>query len=229
MREIVFDTETTGLDPKAGHRLVEVGCVELMHHLPTGRTFQRYINPERDMPDEAFAVHGLSADFLAKHATFGAVATELLEFIGDSPLVIHNADFDMNFLNHELTLLGLAPVSRNQAVDTLQIARRRFPGAPASLDALCKRFNVDLSARNLHGALLDAQLLAAVYVELIGAREPGLELAITVATPGALSVGEAGALRRRTPRPHAALAEELAAHAAFLAKKIKDALWLASV
>jgi len=225
MREIVFDTETTGLDPKAGHRLVEVGCVELMNHLPTGRTFQSYINPERDMPDEAYAIHGLSADFLAKHRTFGAVAAELIEFIGDSPLVIHNADFDMNFLNHELGQIGLAPVSRNQAIDTVQIARRRFPGAPASLDALCKRFNIDLAARNLHGALLDAQLLAAVYVELIGAREPGLELAIAVATPGLVSVAGAPMARRREPRPHAPLAAELAAHAAFLAAKIKDALW----
>ena len=144
MREIVFDTETTGLDPKAGHRLVEVGCIELVHHLPTGRTFQRYINPERDMPDEAFAIHGLSADFLARHETFGAVAGALLDFIADSPLVIHNADFDMNFLNAELVALGMETVPRSRAIDTLQIARRRFPGAPASLDALCKRFNVEL-------------------------------------------------------------------------------------
>jgi DNA polymerase-3 subunit epsilon len=224
MREIVFDTETTGLDPRAGHRLVEVGCVELMNHIPTGLTFQRYINPERDMPDDAYRVHGLSADFLAKHPTFGAVATELLDFIGDSPLVIHNADFDMNFLNHELATLGLAAVPRSQAVDTLHIARRKFPGAPASLDALCKRFNVDLSERNLHGALLDAQLLAAVYIELIGGREPGLELAVGAAAT-AKAVAGAAAPVRREPRPDTITAEELARHEAFL-KKIKGALWL---
>lgn len=225
MREVVFDTETTGLDPKAGHRLVEVGCIELMNHLPTGRTFQSYINPERDMPDEAYAVHGLAADFLAKHETFGAVAGPLLDFIGDSPLVIHNADFDMNFLNSELAALGLETVPRTRAIDTLQIARRRFPGAPASLDALCKRFNVDATARTRHGALLDAELLAAVYVELIGAREPGLELAVaTTAAPGTAA---GTAPLRRTPQPDTVPPDELAAHEAFL-KKIKGALWLAA-
>lgn len=224
MREIVFDTETTGLDPKAGHRLVEVGCIELMNHLPTGRTFQSYINPERDMPDEAFAIHGLSADFLARHETFGAVAGALLDFIANSPLVIHNADFDMNFLNAELVALGMETVPRSRAIDTLQIARRRFPGAPASLDALCKRFNVDTSARTRHGALLDAELLAAVYVELIGAREPGLELAVSNASAAGAAGGTAPV--RRTPRPDTVPAAELEAHEAFL-KKIKGALWLA--
>jgi len=222
MREIVFDTETTGLDPKAGHRLVEVGCIELANHLPTGRNFQRYINPGRDMPAEAMAVHGLSAEFLAKYPGFEACAEDLLAFIGDSPLVIHNADFDMGFLNHELKLLGLAPVPRERAIDTLQIARRRFPGSPASLDALCKRFNVDASARNLHGALLDAELLAEVYIELIGAREPGLELAITVTGAPASVPGQAPV--KRQPVPHAPTAEELAAHEAFLAKLTKP-IW----
>lgn len=227
MREVVFDTETTGLDPKSGHRLVEVGCIELMNHIPTGLTFQRYINPERDMPEEAFRVHGLSADFLAKHKTFDAHAQALLDFIGDSPLVIHNADFDMNFLNHELTAIGLPIVPRNQAIDTLLMARRKFPGAPASLDALCKRFNIDLSGRNLHGALLDAQLLAAVYIELIGGRQAGLELAVSKAAATNAVAGTAAASTRREPRPDAVSAEELLKHEEFL-KKIKGALWLAA-
>jgi len=224
MREVVFDTETTGLDPKSGHRLVEVGCVELVNHLPTGRTFQRYVNPERDVPDDAFAIHGLSSAFLAKHKSFGAVAEELLDFVGDAPLVIHNADFDMGFLNAELASVGLAPLPRERAIDTLAIARRRFPGAPASLDALCKRFAIDATARNLHGALLDAQLLASVYIELIGAREPGLELAIVGA--GAKLASRAGGVVRRTPRPHAPSEDELAAHAEFV-KRLTKPIWLA--
>ncbi|HEY1722584.1 MAG TPA: DNA polymerase III subunit epsilon [Magnetospirillaceae bacterium] len=227
MREVVFDTETTGLDPKSGHRLVEVGCIELMNHIPTGESFHRYINPERDMPDEAFRVHGLSADFLAKHETFDAHAQALVEFIGDSPLVIHNADFDMNFLNHELTAIGLPIVPRSQAIDTLYIARRKFPGAPASLDALCKRFNVDLSGRNLHGALLDAQLLASVYIELIGGRQAGLELAAATAATGKQIAAAASGPIRREPRPDTVSAEELAKHEEFL-KKIKGALWSAA-
>jgi len=223
MREIVFDTETTGLDPKSGHKLVEVGCIELVNHLPTGKTFQRYMNPGRDMPAEAMAIHGLTGEFLAKFPAFDAVAEPLLEFIGDSPLVIHNADFDMGFLNFELKAIGLAPVPRERAIDTLQIARRRFPGAPASLDALCKRFNVDASARNVHGALLDAELLAAVYIELIGAREPGLELA--VAAPGAAKAAAGTALARREPVPSAPTPEELAAHDKFVAA-LPKAIWL---
>ncbi len=224
MREVVFDTETTGLDPKAGHRLVEVGCIELMNHLPTGRSFQRYINPNREMTAEAFAVHGLSTEFLARQKGFETVAEELLDFIGDAPLIIHNADFDMGFLNAELKAIGMAPVPRERAIDTLQIARRRFPGSPASLDALCKRFGIDASARNLHGALLDAELLASVYVELIGAREPGLELAVAVA--GAATVAGAAPVQR-APLVLAPTAEELAAHADFIAKKLTRALWLA--
>jgi DNA polymerase-3 subunit epsilon len=224
MREIVFDTETTGLDPKAGHRLVEVGCIELVNHLPTGRRFQRYINPGRDMPAEAMAVHGLTAEFLAKFPGFEAAAEPLLEFFGDSPLVIHNADFDMNFLNSELKTIGLAPVPRERAIDTLAIARRRFPGSPASLDALCKRFNVDASARTVHGALLDAELLAEVYIELIGAREPGLELAITV--PGGQAPAPGAAPVVRHPVPHTPTEQELADHRAFVAK-LPKAIWLA--
>ncbi len=224
MREIVLDTETTGLDPSAGHRLVEVACVELMNHLPTGREFQRYVNPMRDMPDEAYAIHGLSAEFLRGQPEFAAVAPALLAFVGDSPLVIHNAEFDMRFLNAELALASLPPVPRERAIDTLAIARRRFPGAPANLEALCRRFNIDDSARVRHGALLDANLLAAVYVELIGAREPGLDLAH--ARSGAN--GAAGAKRAlRPPRPHAPSEAELAAHKEFLAK-LKQPIWLAT-
>lgn len=205
-----------------GHRIVEIGCVELNNHLPTGETFHRYINPERDMPVEAFNVHGLSADFLAKHKVFAEEVSEFLAFIGDSPLVIHNAEFDMRFINAELVRLGFAALPMHRAIDTVAIARRRFPGAQASLDALCRRFEIDNSSRTKHGALLDAELLADVYLELIGGRQPGLGLAAMVAAgPGAITV-------RREPRParpHAATSEELAAHAAFIAK-LKKAMWL---
>ena len=222
MREVAFDTETTGLDPNAGHRVVEFGCVELWNHMPTGRTFHKYCNPERPMPPEAFAVHGLSDEFLAGHPTFGAIAGELVEFIGDSPIIIHNADFDMKFLNWELKNLNLPIIPREQAVDTVSMARKKFPGAPASLKALCQRFSIDDSHRELHGALLDSQLLASVYLELIGGRQPGLELAAT-AVRGSVSLSVV-----RTPRaarPHTASPEELAAHEAFL-KKLKEPIWL---
>lgn len=229
MREIVLDTETTGLDPNSGHRLVEIGCVELMNHLPTGVVFHKYVNPERDMPVEAFNIHGLSEEFLRDQPVFAKVADEFLEFIGEDILVIHNADFDMKFLNWELKQLGHNPLPMDRAVDTVKMARRRFPGSPANLDALCRRFQIDNSAREKHGALLDSELLAEVYLELIGGREPGLTL---LGNGGGTSNAQAQAQAapvvrtRRDPRPHSASDEELAAHAAFLGK-LKKPIWSA--
>jgi DNA polymerase III subunit epsilon len=222
MREIVLDTETTGLDPADGHRIVEIGCIELVNHMPTGRVFHRHVNPERDMPEEAYAVHGLSAEFLAKHPPFAVHVEELLEFVGDGRLIIHNAEFDLKFLNAELRRLGKEKL-RCEVEDTLALARRRFPGAQASLDALCRRFAIDLTARTRHGALLDCELLAAVYLELIGGRQPGLEF---VADAAALAGAVAVARPIRPARPHAASADEIAAHAALLAL-LKAPIWLA--
>ena len=181
MREIVLDTETTGLDPSTGHRVVEIGCIELINHIPTGATYHQYVNPERAMPDEAFAVHGLSEAFLSQHPVFADVAAAFLDFVGDARLVIHNASFDMKFLNAELERLDHPSLPMSRAIDTVQLARQRFPGAQASLDALCRRFEIDNSARDKHGALLDADLLSLVYLELIGGRQPGLELATEIA------------------------------------------------
>lgn len=223
MREIVLDTETTGLDPNSGHRVVEIGAIEIVNFMPTGRHFHRYINPKRAMPEEARAIHGLSDEFLAQHPEFEYVVEELLEFIADARLVIHNAQFDLNFLNAELKLLSRDRLA-NPFVDTVLEARKKFPGAPASLDALCKRFNIDNSQRTFHGALLDAQLLAEVYMELQGGRQPGLELARQSAFAGDGMTPRAGDTVR-PPRPHAPLPAELAAHQAFVAT-IKDALWL---
>jgi len=220
LREVVLDTETTGLDPAAGHRVVEIGCVELYNHVPTGRTLQRLINPEREMPEAAFLVHGHSDEVLAKQPVFAKVADELLEFIGDSPLVIHNAAFDIGFLNAELALCQREAIPDSRAVDTVSMARRKFPGAPASLDALCKRFDIDLSARDKHGALLDAQLLAAVYLELLGGRQHGLGLDIATA---AVQVAVAQS-RARPPRAFPPSVAEIAAHAEFVAT-LKDAIW----
>ncbi|MEQ8357455.1 MAG: DNA polymerase III subunit epsilon [Kiloniellaceae bacterium] len=223
MREIVLDTETTGLDPAAGHRIVEIAGLELLHHLPTGRTFREYINPERDMPEEAERVHGLSADFLKDKPVFPEVAQGFLDFIGDAKLVIHNARFDMKFLNAELKSAGLESLAMERAIDTLGLARERFPGAQVSLDALCRRFEIDNSARTFHGALLDCELLAEVYLELRGGRQPGLVLE----SQRRLNRTAAPAPREiRPPRPHAPTAEEKAAHAAMLAK-FSDPLWRA--
>jgi DNA polymerase-3 subunit epsilon len=221
MREIVLDTETTGLDPEAGHRIVEIACVELFNHVPTGRVFHRYVNPEREIDFAAVEVHGLTAEFLAQHPPFGAIAEELTRFIGGDRLVIHNAEFDLRFLNAEMQRLGLAPLA-GDCEDTLLLARKRFPGAPVSLDALCRRFAIDLSERGKHSAKLDCELLAAVYLELIGGRQPGLDLAVA-----ALAGGSLGSVERpaRPPRPHEPLPEELAAHVSLIAK-IKDAIWL---
>jgi DNA polymerase-3 subunit epsilon len=227
MREIVLDTETTGFDPASGHRVVEIGCVELINHMPTGETFHVYLNPERDMPEEAFKVHGLSEEFLSDKPLFGAVADQFMTFIGDARLVIHNADFDMKFLNWELQMLGIPTLPRERALDTVAMARKRFPGSPASLDALCRRFGIDNSKRDKHGALLDAELLAHVYLELIGGREPALALA-AASSRQAMAAGAAQTelvREARAPRPHAATEEERAAHSEFIAK-LTDALWL---
>ncbi len=222
MREIVLDTETTGLDPAAGHRIVEIGAVELVNHLPTGRVRQIYINPERDMPPEAFAVHGLSAEFLAAKPVFAAIAADFLDFIGDATLIIHNAEFDLKFLNAELARLEKPALPAARAVDTVGMARRKFPGAQASLDALCRRFQIDLSDRALHGALKDARLLAEVYLELIGGRQA--DLALNAAAAAAVVGVPAAARPQRPPRPHAPSPDEEAAHARFL-EKLKDPVW----
>jgi len=224
MREIVLDTETTGLNPLQGDRLVEIGCVELFNHLPTGKTYHKYINPERDVPEGAARVHGLTTEFLLDKPVFASEVDGFLDFIGEAPLVIHNAPFDMGFLNAELTRLGFRSLPLTRAVDTLPMARRMFPGAPASLDSLCKRFGVDLSDRSFHGALLDARLLAEVYLELCGGRQPGL----VMETQGELSADqeeqEQQVRERREPRQFKPSDEETKAHEAFL-EKINDALW----
>jgi DNA polymerase-3 subunit epsilon len=179
MREIVLDTETTGLDPYDGHRIVEIGAVELFNHVPTGNVYHQYINPVRKMPEQAFAVHGLSEEFLSDKPKFVDIATEFLDFIGSEKLVIHNASFDMKFINHELSTIKREEISYDRAVDTLTIARKKFPGSPASLDSLCRRFKIDNSARVMHGALLDSQILAEVYLELVGGKQPDFMLGIS--------------------------------------------------
>ncbi len=227
MREIVFDTETTGLNPLTGDRMVEIGCVELVNRVETGRTFHAYFNPGRPMPSEAEAVHGLSDAFLSDKPGFHDLCEELLEFFGDSPLVAHNASFDFGFLNHELSLCGRPLVCVSRMVDTLMLARQRHPGAKHSLDALCTRFGVDRSLRIKHGALIDAQLLAQCYVELTGGRQIGLSLAAEpVQSPKAEAVvGSAPiVVQIRPPRPHAPTDEELAQHAAFVATLV-DPIW----
>ena len=231
MREIVFDTETTGLDPKTGDRLVEIGCVEMINRVATGATFHRYFNPQRDMPAEAERVHGLSEAFLADKPLFKAEAQAFIDFIGDSPLVAHNAGFDFGFINNELEMVGMAPVDTSRMVDTVRIARARHPGAKNSLDALCTRYGIDRSHRTKHGALLDAELLAQVYVELMGGRQIGLELAadalaVEVTTTTTVSATDVRERIFRPARPHGPSADELAAHAAFL-ESIKAPLWLA--
>ena len=222
MREIVFDTETTGFEPGEGHRIVEIGCVELVDHFPTGRTLQIYLNPERDVPIESQRVHGLSGEFLADKPLFGHVVDEFLEFLGDAPLVIHNASFDIKFINAELNRVGRSPIPLARAVDTIEIAKRKIPGARYSLDELCKRFGVDLSARSKHGALLDAQLTAEIYLELIGGRQRGLMLApVEIA---AAAIGEAVRAARQRPEKLAPLITvvELEAHAAFVASELNE-------
>ena len=226
MREVVIDTETTGLDPTAGHRICEIACIELAHHVPTGRKLHRYVNPERDMPADAFAVHGLTMDFLAGHPPFADIADEVIAFIGGDRVVIHNAEFDLAFINAELARLGRGPLVC-PFVDTLAVARRRFPGAPASLDALCRRFTIDLSEREKHGADIDCGLLAAVYIELLGGRQPGLDFALTAAAVTDIAVAAPQDRPPRPPRPHAPSVEELVAHQAMLAA-LTQPLWLSA-
>lgn len=223
MREIVLDTETTGFRQNDGDRIVEIGCIELVNHVATGNNYHQYINPERDMPEDAFKVHGLSEEFLSDFPVMADVMGDFLEFIGDeTPLVIHNAEFDMRFINAELGHLGKEPLPMTRSIDTVRMAREKFPGAPASLDALCRRFSIDNASRTLHGALLDSELLAEVYLELIGGRQPDLVLAQDEISETIQVVEN----QRRDPRPHAASEAEQAAHAVFLAK-IKDPLWTA--
>ncbi len=224
MREIVFDTETTGLNPAGGDRMVEIGCVEMFNRVETGRHYHAYFNPDRPMPGEAEAVHGLSSIFLSDKPRFGEKAEELLEFIAEAPLIAHNASFDFGFLNHELGLCGRPPVCMTRMRDTLVLARTRHPGAKHSLDALCTRFGVDRSQRVKHGALLDAQLLARVYVELTGGRQIGLGL---VADAKVADPGDGATVTVREPRiarPHQAAVEELERHRAFIARLVNP-LW----
>ena len=223
MREIVLDTETTGLEPAEGHRIVEIGALELVHRVPTGEVWHSYINPERDMPLDAYRIHELSQDFLADKPRFAEIADRFLEFIGDAPLVIHNAPFDAGFLNAEFTRLGLPPIAGERLVDTLQMARRRFAGAPNSLDALCTRFEIDKSERTLHGALIDCRLLAEVYLHLTGGRQPGLAFQ-AASGAGGEEGRQQGRSKFRPPRPHAPTPEELAAHKAFV-DGLKDPIW----
>lgn len=224
MREVVLDTETTGLDPDTGDRIVELGAVELLNHMPTGRVFHRHVNPQRDVPAEAVQVHGLTAAFLSDKPVFSAVVAEFLAFLGDARLIIHNAAFDMKFINAELGWAGHPTLPWARALDTLEMARRRFPGAQNTLDALCRRFGVDNTGRTKHGALLDSELLAEVYLELIGGRQPDLVLTV-VRGPAA-----AGTVWVPPPRPRPLAPRiteaELAAHAAFVAGLGEKALWL---
>ena len=249
-REIVLDTETTGIDPKDGHRIIEIGALEMDNHMPTGKQLHLYINPERDIDAGAVAIHGLTSEFLADKPVFADIVDEFLNFVGDSPMVIHNAPFDMGFVNAELARLARAPLPMTQAVDTLPMARKKFPGAQANLNALCRRFEIDNSHRDLHGALIDADLLAAVYVELLGGRQPGLSLEAASAqndlaqnnpaqnNPARHAQGagrpadsdmdnDAFSLHAdstRFERPHEPTPDERAAHATLVAR-IPDAIW----
>lgn len=229
MREIVLDTETTGFDPTEGDRIVEIGAVELYNHVPTGRTYHQYINPERSMPREAFEVHGLGDEFLADKPKFAEIADAFLEFVGpEAKLVIHNASFDMKFLNAELGWVKKPLIANERAVDTLMIARRKFPGSPASLDALCRRFGIDNSSRTLHGALLDSEILAEVYLELIGGRQPGFGLNFEAGDNTKSALGPSDDWRpkpRATPLPSRLSDEEAAAHAEFIGKMGDSAIW----
>lgn len=225
MREIILDTETTGLDPHEGHRIVEIGCVELVNSIPSGRTWHCYLNPERDMPEQAFSVHGLSNDFLSDKPLFADKADEFLEFVESAKLVIHNARFDFGFLNAELERSSKPLLTWDRIVDTLALARRRHPGAPASLDALCRRYGIDLSERDLHGALLDCRLLASVYVELVGGKQARLELAGQGVQHADRSRSKFSVAPRPTPLPSRLTSDERDAHRNFIATLGEDAIW----
>ena len=220
MREIVLDTETTGLDPKMGHRLVEIGAVELINHTPTGVNYQTYINPERDVDPGAQEIHGLTNEFLKQHPAFGDISTEFINFLSDSTLIIHNAPFDLAFINMELSRLGVAPISSERVIDTLVLARKKFPGAQANLDALCRRFAIENRHRELHGALVDAALLADVYIELIGGKEPTLGLSAKKSK----TVAEDIARVYQNPRSFPVSEEELELHRAFV-ETLKNPIW----
>jgi DNA polymerase-3 subunit epsilon len=226
MREIVFDTETTGFEPADGHRIVEIGCVELVDHFPTGNSFQAYLNPEREVPIESQRVHGLSNKFLADKPFFAAVAEAFLEFIGDAPLVIHNAGFDIKFINAELARTGHPPILLSRAIDTIEIAKRKIPGARYSLDELCKRFGIDLTQRSKHGALLDAELTGQLYLELIGGRQRGLALAPVEIAVAGIEVEIARARQRPNWLEPRISQDEIALHLVFVEKELgADALW----
>jgi DNA polymerase III subunit epsilon len=226
MREIVFDTETTGLDPAEGHKLVEIGCVELIDGMQTGRTWHQFVNPERDIPTEATRIHGITNDQVRREPVFGEVADAFLAFIADSPLVAHNAEFDFKFLNAELRNIGREPLSSNRMVDTIKIAKRLYPGARLSLDALCSRLGIDTSARIKHGALIDSQILAEVYMEMLGGKQRGLELGSQSSEQKTVATASLDTDRPfREPRPFAATQAECDAHAAFV-ETIKNAIWV---
>ena len=222
MREIVLDTETTGLNPNSGDKILEIGCVELINKVCSGAVFHQYINPDRDVPEEAFAIHGLSEEFLSDKPMFSEVADTFLEFLGEAHLIIHNAEFDIKFLNVELELAGRPIISMSRTTDTVRLARQKFPGSPASLDALCKKFKIDCSNRKLHGALLDSQLLAEVYQELTGGRQAGLtlEMAQSAADSKKAPIKRVRKTRKGAPPNE----EELAAHTAFISR-LKKSLW----
>ncbi len=224
IREVVLDTETTGLSPASGDRLVEIGCVELVNHIPTGRNHHVYINPQRPMPEEAFRVHGLGDEFLADKPLFKAVAGDFLDFIGDATLVIHNAPFDMGFLNAELDWAGL-PALRNAVIDTVMVARQKHPGARVSLDALCKHYGIDNSRRTLHGALLDSEILAEVYLELIGGKQVSLALSAEVEATQAAFAARPAARPRPTPLSSRVTSAEAEAHEAFVRGLGESAIW----
>ncbi|MEL7211254.1 MAG: DNA polymerase III subunit epsilon [Pseudomonadota bacterium] len=226
MREIVLDTETTGFEPGEGDRIVEIGAVELWNHVATGKTYHQYINPERSMPQAAFEVHGLGDDFLRDKPVFADIAQAFVDFIGEAKLVIHNAAFDMKFLNAELGWVKRPALPMDQAIDTLMIARKKFPGSPASLDALCRRFGIDNSSRTLHGALLDSEILAEVYLELIGGKQPDFGLSTASKNTDTVAAGDDWRpAPRSTPLPSRLTAEEEAAHKAFVEKLGDAALW----
>lgn len=227
MREIVLDTETTGMDPEEGDRLVEIGAIEVVNQVPTGRTYHQYINPEREIPADAVAVHGITNEKVKDEPVFSEIYADMIEFIGDGIIVAHNAEFDMKFINHELKTVGHPPYSKKQVVDSLALARAKFPGSPASLDALCRRFDIDLSERELHGALLDAQLLADVYLELLGGRQHGLSLADENNQNGRTGSQDHLLFKKREarePRVFKPSEEEMAAHAKLL-EEITDPVW----